>query len=110
MPVSMEAVVVPDGLREVTAADVAEDDSDSVFAVFEESTDRAWIVRANPAGELRIVAEVSPDLGTDGDASMRVRFVLWDRAGGVAFVGGEFGCLAFGTQAAERREAVVVPQ
>ena len=60
---------------------------------------RALLVRIQPDGEARIIAEVDPHLGADpaddDGTPCIVTFVRWDGARGCLFVGGNFGVEAY---------------
>ena len=56
---------------------------------------RARIVRIQPDGEARIIAEVDPGAGEDDGEVCAVTFVRWDAARGCLLVGGSFGIEAY---------------
>ncbi|MBX3202190.1 MAG: hypothetical protein KF894_28935 [Labilithrix sp.] len=64
-----------------------------VVAVSTPDRSRAFVVRIQPDGEARIIAEIDPRVAKaddDGDACT-VTFLRWDAARGCLFVGGNFG-------------------
>ncbi len=62
-----------------------------VLAVSVPDRSRALIVRIQPDGEARIIAEVDPRRVEDDGEACIVTFVRWDGARGALFVGGNFG-------------------
>ena len=66
-----------------------------VVAVATPDRARALLVRIQPDGEARIIAEVDPrKVEDDGDACT-VTFIRWDATRGCLFVGGNFGVEAY---------------
>jgi len=61
------------------------------------SADRAsaFVVRIQPDGEARIIAEIDPRKGEDDGDACVVTFIRWDAARGCLFVGGSFGVEAY---------------
>jgi hypothetical protein len=64
-----------------------------VIALATADRSRALLVRVQPDGEARIIAEVDPRLtkGEDDGEACSVTFLRWDAARGCLFVGGNFG-------------------
>ncbi|MBX3209487.1 MAG: hypothetical protein KF764_30920 [Labilithrix sp.] len=68
-----------------------------VVAVSTPDRARAFVVRIQPDGEARIIAEIDPraaKVDDDGEACT-VTFLRWDAARGCLFVGGNFGVEAY---------------
>ena len=68
-----------------------------IVAVSTPDRSRASLVRIQPDGEARIIAEIDPrttKADDDGDACV-VTFLRWDTARGCLFVGGNFGVEAY---------------
>jgi len=68
-----------------------------VVAVATPDRARASIVRIQPDGEARIIAEIDPRSlkGEDDGEACTVTFLRWDAARGCLFVGGNFGVEAY---------------